>query len=129
MKRISTCLTFCFLAALFPAGVRAKVSAQAGGAATATPKTSPATHHAAASHLDPALLHPSTLKATAPGEYEVTFKTTAGDFVVKVRALGLRWAPTVSTIWCKHGFYNDAAFFRVVPGLRRAIWIERRTPP
>ena len=112
MKRISTCLTFCFLAAIFPAGV----SAQAGGAATATPKTSPATHHAAASHLDPALLHPSTLKATAPDEYEVTFKTTAGDFVVKVvRA----WAPLGADRFynlVKHGFFTDAAFFRVVPG-------------
>ena len=112
MKRISTCLTFCFLAAIFPAGV----SAQAGGAATATPKTSPATHHAAASHLDPALLHPSTLKATAPDEYEVTFKTTAGDFVVKVvRA----WSPIGADRFynlVKHGFFTDAAFFRVVPG-------------
>jgi peptidyl-prolyl cis-trans isomerase A (cyclophilin A) len=112
VKRISTCVTFCFLAALFPAGV----SAQAGGAATATPKTSPATHHAAASHLDPALLHPSTLKATAPDEYEVTFKTTAGDFVVKVTRA---WAPLGADRFynlVKHGFYNDAAFFRVLPG-------------
>jgi peptidyl-prolyl cis-trans isomerase A (cyclophilin A) len=112
VKRINTCLTFCFLAAIFPAGV----SAQAGGAATATPKTSPATHHAAASHFDPALLHPSTLKATAPDEYEVTFKTTAGDFVVKVvRA----WAPLGADRFynlVKHGFFNDAAFFRVLPG-------------
>ena len=112
MKRISTCLTFCFLAAIFPAGV----SAQAGGVATATPKTSPATHHAAASHLDPALLHPSTLKATAPDEYEVTFKTTAGDFVVKVTRA---WAPLGADRFynlVKHGFFNDAAFFRVLPG-------------
>jgi peptidyl-prolyl cis-trans isomerase A (cyclophilin A) len=112
VKRISTCLTFCFLAAIFPAGV----SAQAGGAATATPKTSPATHHAAASHFDPALLHPSTLKATAPDEYEVTFKTTGGDFVVKVvRA----WSPIGADRFynlVKHGFFTDAAFFRVVPG-------------
>jgi peptidyl-prolyl cis-trans isomerase A (cyclophilin A) len=111
VKRISTCLTFCFLAAIFPAGV----SAQAGGT-TATPKPSPATHHAAASHLDPALLHPSTLKATAPDEYEVTFKTTGGDFVVKVTRA---WAPLGADRFynlVKHGFFTDAAFFRVVPG-------------
>jgi peptidyl-prolyl cis-trans isomerase A (cyclophilin A) len=108
VKRITSCLTFCFLAAIFPAAVSAQ-----GTAATA-PK--PATHQAAASHLDPALLHPSTLKATAPDEYEVTFKTTAGDFVVKVTRA---WAPLGADRFynlVKHGFFTDAAFFRVVPG-------------
>ena len=115
MKRITIGLTFCFLAALFPAGVRANVSAQAGSTATA-PKQTPATHHAAASKLDPALLHPATLKATAPDEYEVTFKTTAGDFVVKVTR---SWAPLGADRFynlVKHGFFTDAAFFRVLPG-------------
>jgi peptidyl-prolyl cis-trans isomerase A (cyclophilin A) len=115
VKRISTCLTFCFLAALFPAGVRAKVSAQAGSTATA-PKQTPAAHHTASSRLDPALLHPSTLKATAPDEYEVTFKTTAGDFVVKVTRA---WAPLGADRFynlVRHGFFSNAAFFRVVPG-------------
>ena len=115
MKRITIGLTFCFLAALFPAGVRANVSAQAGSTATA-PKQTPATHHAAAPKLDPALLHPATLKATAPDEYEVTFKTTAGDFVVKVTR---SWAPLGADRFynlVKHGFFTDAAFFRVVPG-------------
>jgi peptidyl-prolyl cis-trans isomerase A (cyclophilin A) len=115
VKRISTCLTFCFLAVLFPAGVRAKVSAQAGGTASA-PKQSSATQHTASTRLDPALLHPSTLKATAPDEYEVTFKTTAGDFVVKVTRA---WAPLGADRFynlVRHGFFSNAAFFRVVPG-------------
>ena len=115
MKRISTCLTFCFLAVLFPAGVRAKVSAQAGSTAAA-PKQSSATQHTASTRLDPALLHPSTLKATAPDEYEVTFKTTAGDFVVKVTRA---WAPLGADRFynlVRHGFFSNAAFFRVVPG-------------
>jgi peptidyl-prolyl cis-trans isomerase A (cyclophilin A) len=106
VKRITTCLTFCFLAAIFPAAV----SAQTGTTAA------PATHHAAATHSDPALLHPSTLKATAPDQYEVTFKTTAGDFVVSVTRA---WAPLGADRFynlVKHGFFTDAAFFRVVPG-------------
>jgi peptidyl-prolyl cis-trans isomerase A (cyclophilin A) len=115
VKRISTCLTFCFLAVLFPAGVRAKVSAQAGGTAAAS-KQSSVTQHTASTRLDPALLHPSTLKATAPDEYEVTFKTTAGDFVVKVTRA---WAPLGADRFynlVRHGFFSNAAFFRVVPG-------------
>jgi peptidyl-prolyl cis-trans isomerase A (cyclophilin A) len=115
VKRISTCLTFCFLAVLFPAGVRAKVSAQAGSTASAS-KQAPAAQHPASTRLDPALLHPSTLKATAPDEYEVTFKTTAGDFVVKVTRA---WAPLGADRFynlVRHGFFSNAAFFRVVPG-------------
>lgn len=110
MKQIIAYLSFCFIAAILPAGI----SAQTG---TATPATKPATHHAAATtHLDPALLHPATLKATAPAEYEVTFKTTAGDFVLKVTRA---WAPLGADRFynlVKHGFFTDAAFFRVVPG-------------
>jgi peptidyl-prolyl cis-trans isomerase A (cyclophilin A) len=111
VKRITSCLTFCFLAAIFPAAV----SAQTG--ATTAPAAKPATHHAAAAtHLDPALLHPATLKAIAPAQYEVTFKTTAGDFVVSVTRA---WAPLGADRFynlVKHGFFTDAAFFRVVPG-------------
>ena len=110
MKRIIACLVFCFIAAVLPAAV----SAQTGG--TAAPAAKPATQHATASHLDPALLHPATLKATAPGVYEITFKTTAGDFVVTVTRA---WAPLGADRFynlVKHGFFTDAAFFRVVPG-------------
>ncbi|HEY0705022.1 MAG TPA: peptidylprolyl isomerase [Candidatus Acidoferrales bacterium] len=109
MKRITACLTFCFIAAIFPAAI----SAQTG---TATPAAKTPVHHAAAAHTDPALMHPAMLKAKAPDEYEVTFKTTAGDFVVKVERA---WAPIGADRFynlVKHGFYNDAAFFRVVPG-------------
>ena len=108
MKRIVFCFALCFFAAILPASV----NAQAGG--TATPAAKPA--HSTASHLDPALLHPSTLKVTAPDEFEVTFKTTAGDFVVKVTRA---WAPLGADRFynlVKHGFFTDAAFFRVVPG-------------
>ncbi len=65
---------------------------------------------------DPALLHPATLHAKAPEVYEVKFTTTKGDFVVQVTRA---WAPQGADRFynlVKHGFFSDAAFFRVVPG-------------
>jgi len=65
---------------------------------------------------DPALLHPATLTAKAPDVYQVKFTTTKGDFVVQVTR---SWAPLGSDRFynlVKHGFFTDAAFFRVVPG-------------
>lgn len=65
---------------------------------------------------DPALLHPSALAAQSPSRYDVSFKTTAGTFVVAVTRA---WAPRGADRFynlVKHGFYNGAAFFRVVPG-------------
>jgi peptidyl-prolyl cis-trans isomerase A (cyclophilin A) len=109
VKRIIACLGFCLIAAILPAGVFAQ------GGATA-PAAKPATQHAAGTQLDAALLHPATLKATAPDQYEVTFKTTAGDFVVSVTRT---WAPLGADRFynlVKHGFFTDASFFRVVPG-------------
>jgi peptidyl-prolyl cis-trans isomerase A (cyclophilin A) len=65
---------------------------------------------------DPALLHPASLAATAPASFNATFKTTVGTFVVHVTR---KWAPNGADRFynlVKHGFYNGAAFFRVVPG-------------
>jgi peptidyl-prolyl cis-trans isomerase A (cyclophilin A) len=65
---------------------------------------------------DPALLHPASLTAKAPDVYEVTFATTKGDFVVQVTRA---WAPIGADRFynlVKHGFYNGAGFFRIVPG-------------
>jgi peptidyl-prolyl cis-trans isomerase A (cyclophilin A) len=65
---------------------------------------------------DPALLHPATLVAKAPATYEVKFSTTKGDFVVQVNRA---WAPLGADRFynlVKHGYFTDAAFFRVVPG-------------
>src|ERR1700729_777746 len=106
------CLTFCGIAAILPANV----SAQAGGTAAPAAKPAATTHHAAGTQLDPALLHPATLKATAPDQYEVTFKTTAGDFVVSVTRA---WAPLGADRFynlVQHHFYDGAAFFRIIPG-------------
>jgi peptidyl-prolyl cis-trans isomerase A (cyclophilin A) len=65
---------------------------------------------------DPALLHPATLTAKAPDTYEVTFTTTKGDFVVQVHRA---WAPIGADRFynlVRHHYFNDAAFFRVLPG-------------
>lgn len=65
---------------------------------------------------DPALMHPATLNAKAPETYDVKFTTTKGDFVIQVTRA---WAPTGADRFynlVKHHFYDDAAFFRVLPG-------------
>src|SRR5271169_4369733 len=64
-----------------------------------------------------ASLHqPATLVDQAPETFDANFKTTAGDFTVHVTRA---WAPLGADRFynlVKHGFYNGASFFRVVPG-------------
>jgi peptidyl-prolyl cis-trans isomerase A (cyclophilin A) len=61
------------------------------------------------------LLHPAALTSHAPAKYDVTFKTTAGTFVVEVDRA---WSPLGADRFynlVKSGFYNGDTFFRVVP--------------
>lgn len=62
------------------------------------------------------LLKPATLKEKAPEKYEVRFKTTRGDFTLQVTRA---WAPLGAdrfyNLVAAH-FYDNTAFFRVVPG-------------
>jgi len=106
-----------FFVALLVALVPAITPAQAQSAAPAAKTPAAAAHpHPTGPHTDPALLHPATLTAKAPDVYEVTFKTTGGDFVVQVTRA---WAPLGADRFynlVKHGFFTGAAFFRVVPG-------------
>jgi peptidyl-prolyl cis-trans isomerase A (cyclophilin A) len=63
----------------------------------------------------PNLQQPATLTEQAPAEYDVTLVTTKGDVIIHVTR---SWAPLGADRFynlVKHGFYNDAAFFRVVP--------------
>lgn len=97
----------------------ANAAGQASSASStqASAKKPAATAAKGTSHMsfDPALLHPANLKAQAPETYEVKFVTTAGDFTVQVTRA---WAPLGADRFynlVKHHFYNDAAFFRVVP--------------
>jgi peptidyl-prolyl cis-trans isomerase A (cyclophilin A) len=65
---------------------------------------------------DRALLRPGALKEQAPETFQVKFTTTRGDFVVKVTRA---WAPIGADRFynlVKHHFYDNASFFRVVPG-------------
>jgi peptidyl-prolyl cis-trans isomerase A (cyclophilin A) len=101
----------CFAGALLAAG------SFAGQAPSTAPKTATPAHPAAAHAAgSTSLLHPETLAAKAPEEYDVTFKTTKGDFVVHVYRA---WAPMGADRFynlVKRGFFTDASFFRVVPG-------------
>jgi len=65
---------------------------------------------------DHALLRPAMLKEKAPETYQVRFVTTRGDFTVTVHR---GWAPIGADRFynlVKHHFYDNASFFRVVPG-------------
>jgi len=63
-----------------------------------------------------ALLQPDSMKEQAPDVFAAEFETTRGSFTIKVTRA---WAPLgVDRFYnlVKHGYFTDAAFFRVVPG-------------
>src|SRR6266566_964131 len=65
---------------------------------------------------DRALLRPALLKDKGPETFQVKFVTTRGDFTVTVNRT---WAPIGADRFynlVKHHFYDNASFFRVVPG-------------
>jgi peptidyl-prolyl cis-trans isomerase A (cyclophilin A) len=65
---------------------------------------------------DRALLRPALLKEQAPETFRVRFATTRGDFVVNVTRA---WSPMGADRFynlVKHHFFDNASFFRVVPG-------------
>lgn len=62
-----------------------------------------------------ALLQPGTLNEKSPDLFDVEFATTKGNFSVRVRRA---WAPLGADRFynlVKHNYFDDAAFFRVVP--------------
>ncbi|HNH46598.1 MAG TPA: peptidylprolyl isomerase [Myxococcota bacterium] len=83
----------------------------------AAPATVPATAPlGAAESTGNPLLNPKAATLQAPETYEVKFETTKGDFTVKVTRA---WAPLGADRFfnlVKIGYFNDAAFFRVVDG-------------
>ncbi len=59
---------------------------------------------------------PASLKETAPAKFNAKFDTSAGVFVIEVTRA---WAPLGADRFynlVKNGYYNDARFFRVLPG-------------
>lgn len=87
-------------------------------AASPVPAPSPSLAPAKAPAADPraALRDPSRATAQAPASFRVRFDTTRGSFVVAVTRA---WAPRGADRFynlVQAGFYDDAGFFRVVPG-------------
>jgi peptidyl-prolyl cis-trans isomerase A (cyclophilin A) len=115
MNRVATCLAILTILNLAPRATFAQTPAtgQSSAPKTTTPAKPRTTTHMT---TDPALMHPATLTAKAPETFQVKFVTTKGDFVVQVNRA---WAPLGADRFynlVKHGFFTDAAFFRVVPG-------------
>jgi cyclophilin family peptidyl-prolyl cis-trans isomerase len=95
----------------------AEPKAETPAPAPAQPEaTASASAPAPRSGYDRALLRASLLKEKAPETFEVKFTTTRGDFIVAVHR---DWAPIGADRFynlVKHHFYDNASFFRVVPG-------------
>src|SRR3981189_1168314 len=91
--------------------------AETPAAAAAQPEaTASAPAPAPRSGYDRALLRPAALKEKAPETFQVKFVTTRGEFTVNVTRA---WAPIGADRFynlVKHHFYDNASFFRVVPG-------------
>ena len=101
----SVLLAIALLATVMPA----RGGPSQGTTAKKTPRTSTGSY-------DSALLRPALLKAQAPAEYKVLFSTTRGNFTVTVHRA---WAPLGADRFynlVRHHFYDNASFFRVLPG-------------
>jgi peptidyl-prolyl cis-trans isomerase A (cyclophilin A) len=100
-----------------PKAEAAQPKAEPPAAAAAQPEaTASASAPTQRSGYDRALLRAALLKEKAPDKFQVKFTTTRGDFVVTVNR---DWAPIGADRFynlVKHHFYDNASFFRVVPG-------------
>jgi peptidyl-prolyl cis-trans isomerase A (cyclophilin A) len=99
-----------------PAQTPAQAPAKPKAATTPKAGTGAKTGTSAARPYERALLRPSLLKEKAPETFQVKFTTTRGDFLVTVNR---SWAPIGADRFynlVKHHFYDNASFFRVVPG-------------
>jgi peptidyl-prolyl cis-trans isomerase A (cyclophilin A) len=98
-------------------GPAATPKAETPSPAAAQPEATPSAPAAVTKQgYDRALLRPALLKEKAPDTFKVKFTTTRGDFAVTVTRA---WAPIGADRFynlVKHHFYDNASFFRVVPG-------------
>lgn len=90
---------------------------QVAEAATQQTETKPAEPAPAASSAQAGPVEVLTeWPAVMPDVYKVRFETTKGDFIVEGRKA---WAPLGAERFyqlCREGYFNNTAFFRVVPG-------------
>ncbi|GBD31837.1 MAG: hypothetical protein KatS3mg081_1584 [Gemmatimonadales bacterium] len=103
--RVAAALAFFAAAATACAGERQRGEPQGQQAAEAAAPANP-------------LLNPNSpeMNQTAPDVYRVRFETSKGEFIVEVTRA---WAPKGADRFynlVRHGFYDGARFFRVVPG-------------
>jgi peptidyl-prolyl cis-trans isomerase A (cyclophilin A) len=106
---------FGFIAQVF-AQTPAQAPAQSKAATAPKAGTAARTGTPAARAYDRALLRPALLKEKAPDTYQVKFTTTRGEFTVTVTRA---WAPIGADRFynlVKHHYFDNASFFRVVPG-------------
>jgi peptidyl-prolyl cis-trans isomerase A (cyclophilin A) len=82
------------------------------------------TSDTAAPAAKPSLMNPASMRAKAPDVYKVKFTTTKGDFVIEVTRA---WAPLGADRFynlVQNGFYDNAAFFRVLKGFMAQFGIS-----
>jgi len=78
--------------------------------------------------FNPALLKPAALNAKAPETYQAKFVTSHGEFTVKVTRA---WAPKGADRFynlVKGHFYDNASFFRVIPGFMTQFGMSAYPP-
>lgn len=71
-----------------------------------------------------ALMNPAAAKEQAPATFKAQFDTSAGPFVVEVHR---EWAPNGADRFynlVKRGFFDDARFFRIIPGFMAQFGIH-----
>lgn len=115
MPKITIGTKLVLLAALLATVTPARSQIKSGATSQRT-TTKKAPGASTAGTYDRALLQPALLKAKAPTEYQVLFSTTRGDFTVTVHRA---WAPLGADRFynlVRHHFYDNASFFRVLPG-------------
>lgn len=133
MSFIRTTLCTALAATLFAAPAFSQTTPTTTPSTTAKPKstTGSATAKsttAAKPTYDHALLKPALLKDTAPDTFQVKFETTRGDFTVTVHR---DWAPLAADRFynlVKHHYFDNARFFRVVPGFVVQFGINANPP-
>jgi peptidyl-prolyl cis-trans isomerase A (cyclophilin A) len=109
------------LAFLLAGAVLAQTAPKSTGSPSSTSKAPVAPAPPAAD-----LLHPSTLKLTAPASFRAKLATTKGDIVIEVTRA---WAPRGADRFynlVRAGYFTDAPFYRVMPHFMAQFGISAR---